>query len=381
MSFNTHSSPLYAKDTFSNAIRPSTLPDFSGFSGLLMSISRSSRIKIRCDATIAMYPASGPPLPWVGYLALVDGVVVGTCAFKAPPDIDGVVGKVFVKAGDRVSAGDLLFILDDGRAFADVKRAEARLARTKAEIGLRQAEAKAAHARAEAARLDAARLRSSVERFRPLAGDAISDEQFDQMTADAEAAAFAWRSAREAAHAADATAAAAREETAVAEAELSEAKAAHAQTMLRAPIAGAVLRVDARAGEAVRAGDAAPPSVSVGDIDTLHLRVEIDEANAPFFSPRAEAEGALRGAAGERIALTLVSADAMLKPRANFRDASVEPVDSRVLEVRYAIASRGVRLYSGQLLDVYIARENGPGTERRQAAAETDAESDAGLRP
>ncbi|HBK90697.1 MAG TPA: hypothetical protein DDZ68_03380 [Parvularcula sp.] len=291
------------------------------------------------------------------------------------PDIDGVVGKVFVKPGDRIAAGDLLFILDDGRAFADVRRSEARLARTKAEIALRQAEAKAAHARAEAARLDAARLRASVERFRPLAGDAISAEQFDQMAADAEAAAFAWRSAREAAHAAAAAADAAQEEAAVADAELAEAKAAHAQTMLRAPIDGAVLRVDARAGEAVRAGDAAPPSVSVGDIDTLNLRVEIDEANAPFFSPRAKAEAAVRGAPGARIALTLVSADAMLKPRANFRDASVEAVDSRALEARYAISGAGVRLYSGQLLDVYIARDNGAGTEQRQATA------DAGLRP
>lgn len=298
------------------------------------------------------------------------------------PDIDGVVAKVFVKAGDRVQAGDLLFILDDGRAFADVRRAEARLARTRAEIGLRHAEAKAAQARAEAARLDAARLRSSVERFRPLAGDAISDEQFEQMAADAEAAAFAWRSAREGAKAADATAAAAQEEAAVAAAELAEAKAAHAQTILRAPIAGSVLRVDARIGEAVRAGDASPPSVAVGDIDTLHLRVEIDEANAPFFFPRARAEAALRGAPGERIALSLVSADAMLKPRASFRDASVEPVDSRVLEVRYAIDAPGVRLYAGQLLDVYIARENRPSAEHRQVSAlERTPEAETGLRP
>lgn len=294
------------------------------------------------------------------------------------PDIDGVVGKVFVKAGDRVDAGDLLFILDDGRALADVRRAEARLSRTRAEIALRRAEAKAALARAEASRLDAARLRSSVERFRPLAGDAISEEQFEQMAADAEAAAFSWRSARESAAAADATADAAHEESAVAEAELAEARAAHQQTMLRAPIAGSVLRVDARAGEAVRAGDAAPPTVAVGDIDTLHLRVEIDEANAPFFSPRAQAEAALRGAPGDRIALTLVSADAMLKPRASFRDASVEPIDSRVLEARYAITAPGVRLYSGQLLDVYIARDGAPAVQRTALAVEEDA---AALRP
>ena len=312
-------------------------------------------------------------------IAATGVVEPATQVVTVKPDIDGVVRQVFVQAGDRVSLGDPLFDLDDGRALADVNRAEARLARTGAEIALRQAEAQAAHARAEAARLEAARLRSSVERFRPLAGDAISEEQFDQMVAEAEAAAFAWRSARESAKAADATAAAAREEAAVAAAELAEAKAAHARTILRAPVAGSVLRVDARTGEAVRAGDAAPPSVSVGDIDTLHLRVEIDEANAPFFSPRAPAEAALRGAPGEPIALRLVSADAMLKPRASFRDASVEPVDSRVLEVRYAIIAPTARLYSGQLLDVYIDRAPGAQTALVAAAAKKPTGGD--LRP
>ncbi len=296
------------------------------------------------------------------------------------PDIDGVVRKVFVRAGDLVAAGDPLFDLEDGRAIADVRRAQARLARTRAEIGLRLAEAKAAFAKSEAARLDAARMRSSVERFRPLRNEAISEEQFDQMSADAEAAAFSWRSALAAAHAADATAEAAKEEANVAEAELAEAMAAHAQTILRAPISGSVLRIDARTGETVRAGDASPPSIAVGDIDTLHLRVEIDEANAPSFSPRSVAEAAIRGAAGERIALTLVSADAMLKPRAGFRDASVEPVDSRVLEVRYEISAAQVRLYAGQLLDVYIAQADQSGADGKVAAlaAEPDKSS---LRP
>lgn len=297
------------------------------------------------------------------------------------PDIDGAVRSVFVKPGDRVLAGDPLFALDDGETLAAVKRAEARLARAKAEIALRQAEAKAAHARAEAERLAAARLRSSVERFRPLRREAISEEQFEQMAAEAEAAAFGWRSAREAARAGDATAEAAAQEARVAEAELAEARAAHQRTIMRAPVMGSVLRVDARAGEAARAGAARQPSVSVGDIDSLRLRVEIDEANASDFSAEAPAEAALRGGAGAgaRVKLTLLSADRMLKPRAGFRDASIEPVDSRVLEVRYAITAPGERLYAGQLLDVYIARDGAAtGTPASAAIAAVD---DQNLRP
>ncbi len=38
-----------------------------------------------CESTLAMYSQSAPPLPWVGYLAEDQGVIVGTCAFKGPP--------------------------------------------------------------------------------------------------------------------------------------------------------------------------------------------------------------------------------------------------------------------------------------------------------
>lgn len=319
---------------------------------------------------------------YAAFIAATGVVEPASQIVTVTPDIDGVVARVFVEAGDRVSEGDALFALDDARALADVKRAEARLARTRAEIRLRAAEAKAAFARAEAARLDAARLRSSVERFRPLRQEAISEEQFEQMSADAEAAAFSWRSMLESAHAADATAAAASEELAVAEAELDQATALLRRTVMRAPLTGAVLRVDARAGESVRAGDISPPAVAVGDVGTLQLRVEIDEANAPSFDRQARAEAALRGAAGERVRLRLVSADMMLKPRTGFRDASIEPVDSRVLEVRYEIVRPQVRLYAGQLLDVYIERGDQAALDQTPAPSLARADgARSGLRP
>jgi [ribosomal protein S5]-alanine N-acetyltransferase len=39
-------------------------------------------------STAALYATTGFREPWIGYLALVDGDVIGTCAFKHPP-IDG----------------------------------------------------------------------------------------------------------------------------------------------------------------------------------------------------------------------------------------------------------------------------------------------------
>lgn len=43
-----------------------------------------------CQATGAMYARTGFEPPWVGYLAALDGQLVGTCAFKTPPH-DGQV--------------------------------------------------------------------------------------------------------------------------------------------------------------------------------------------------------------------------------------------------------------------------------------------------
>ncbi len=38
-----------------------------------------------CEATVGVYRKTGFVRPWVGYLAEQDGQVVGTCAFKSPP--------------------------------------------------------------------------------------------------------------------------------------------------------------------------------------------------------------------------------------------------------------------------------------------------------
>jgi RimJ/RimL family protein N-acetyltransferase len=53
-------------------------------------IQGSDVLKDLCASTVAMYPEGSAPLPWVGYLAEEQGVLVGTCAFKTPP-VEGAV--------------------------------------------------------------------------------------------------------------------------------------------------------------------------------------------------------------------------------------------------------------------------------------------------
>jgi [ribosomal protein S5]-alanine N-acetyltransferase len=54
------------------------------------SVQSSDFLKELCASTIAMYSQGVPEVPWVGYLAEEQGVVVGTCAFKSAP----VAGEV-----------------------------------------------------------------------------------------------------------------------------------------------------------------------------------------------------------------------------------------------------------------------------------------------
>jgi [ribosomal protein S5]-alanine N-acetyltransferase len=61
---------------------------------------KSSELLISvCESTVAMYSSGAPIMPWIGYLAEERGTIVGTCAFKTPPDSDGVEIAYFTFPG------------------------------------------------------------------------------------------------------------------------------------------------------------------------------------------------------------------------------------------------------------------------------------------
>jgi RimJ/RimL family protein N-acetyltransferase len=62
-------------------------------------VASSDLLRDVCAAVVAMYPAEGPVLPWVGYLAEESGALVGTCAFKTPPNAEGVEIAYFAFPG------------------------------------------------------------------------------------------------------------------------------------------------------------------------------------------------------------------------------------------------------------------------------------------
>lgn len=62
-------------------------------------VQASEVMKGACEATLAMYADAGSTPPWVGYLAGESGVFAGACAFKTPPNADGVEIAYFTFPG------------------------------------------------------------------------------------------------------------------------------------------------------------------------------------------------------------------------------------------------------------------------------------------
>jgi ribosomal-protein-alanine N-acetyltransferase len=62
-------------------------------------VRESELIRGVCEAMLALYPNGKPVFPWIGYLAEEEDVLVGTCAFKTPPNTEGVEIAYFTFPG------------------------------------------------------------------------------------------------------------------------------------------------------------------------------------------------------------------------------------------------------------------------------------------
>lgn len=56
-------------------------------------------IQAVCASTAALYETVGFLPPWIGYLSVYNGTIVGTCAFKSPPKDDKVEIAYFTFPG------------------------------------------------------------------------------------------------------------------------------------------------------------------------------------------------------------------------------------------------------------------------------------------
>jgi multidrug resistance efflux pump len=131
--------------------------------------------------------------------------------------------------------------------------------------------------------------------------------------------------------------------------------------VVRALVAGEVLQVNVRPGEFV----GTPPSqamIVLGNVQKLLVRVDIDENDIPRFRPGATAKAMLRGSPEISFPLQFVRVEPYVIPKRSLTGQNTERVDTRVLQVIYALEPvEDRRLYVGQQVDVVIEAGKQPG--------------------
>jgi HlyD family secretion protein len=227
--------------------------------------------------------------------------------------VSGVVDRVYVKVNQRVKAGDPLFVLDGRKLRADLAVREA---------GLPAAEANLEDLRAQLS------LAESVKDPRAISVEDLNKRRFAVQAADARVA--------------------------TAQAEIEAARVDIDRLTVRTPVEGEILQVNIQPGEFAPSGVARDPLILLGNLDKLHVRVDIDENDAWRFQPRAPAVAFVRGNAQFKTDLAFEYVEGYVVPKRSLTGDSTERVDTRVMQVLYSFQRSKLPVYPGQLMDVYI---------------------------
>ena len=280
--------------------------------------------------------------------------------------VPGTVVKVAAKVGDDVAAGDILFRLDDRQRRAQLAVQEAQLVEAKATLQRWQDMPRAEdlpplEARVRKAQADLALHYDRLRRTRELvAQKALTDQDLVEreqayLAAEAEVAQAKADLARMKAGAWEADLAVARTQLKQAQSLVDQARVEVERLTVRSPIRATVLKVDVRPGEYVGTPPG-KPLVILGDIQRLHVRVDVDENDLPRFEPGMPGRGFVRGDAEHPLALQFVRVEPYAEPKRSLTGAGNERIDTRVLQIIYAIEAPPGSVYVGQQIDVFLDR-------------------------
>ncbi|ACB95732.1 HlyD family secretion protein [Beijerinckia indica] len=299
----------------------------------------------------------------------------------------GVVTSVDVVAGDHVRFGQKLFSIDARNYQAAVDQNEAAVLAAEAAIGsidqniLLQRDA-INQARANLNVTEAERTRASLDRSRYAAlvrNDWTPRQRYELATADADkadanviAAKAALASAEQQIEVLSAQRREAEARLAQTKALLEGARADLDKTVVKAPVEGVILKVNVRLGEYALAGVLNNPLMTMGTVDPLHVRVDIDEADAWRVRSDSPATARMRGNPSIAVPLSFVRFEPYVLPKRSLSGDTSERVDTRVLQGIYAFAPQDFPAFTGQQVDVFIEAPKRDGDAQRLATYRND---------
>jgi len=278
---------------------------------------------------IPVAPAVAPPAsaPFKSFIAGSGIVEAKSRNIAIGTPLSEIVKTIAVKVGDKVKAGTPLFYLDDRATRAELTVKLADLA--KARAGVNEANASLKDARSLNDLAEAVtdrRAISSEELLRRHNTLLINTAKLDSAKALVQQA----------------------------EAALTATQTTLARLVVQAPVDGEVLQVNIRPGEFAQAGTLDTPLLVLGNMDQLHVRVDIDENDAWRFDKNSKAVAYLRGNRDFKTDLVPAYVEPYVVPKKSLTGDSTEQVDTRVLQALYSFDRNQLPVYVGQQMDVFI---------------------------
>jgi HlyD family secretion protein len=303
--------------------------------------------------------------PFASFVAGAGIIEASTENIAMGTPVSGVVTETFVTVGQAVTAGDPLFKLDDRNLQAELAvrqtallQAKEKLARLKSMPRPEEVPEAAARVKeAEAASADANNqlaLAESVRDRRAISEDQLLRRGYAVQVAEAKLAqaraqlallkAGSWKPDIEVA----------RAEVAAAEAQLKATETDIERLTIRTLVSGQVLQVNIRLGEFAQAGMLQTPLMMLGNVERLHVRVDIDENDAWRVRRDAPAIAFVRGNRELSTPLQYVRTEPYIVPKRSLTGDTTERVDTRVLQLLYGFNRDDLPVYVGQQMDVFI---------------------------
>lgn len=284
---------------------------------------------VSSNKPIPLAPAVAPPAsaPFKSFIAGAGIVEPKSQNIAIGTPLSGIVKTVAVKVGDKVKAGAPLFYLDDRDTLAELAVKLADLAKAKAGVNEALAALKDTKSLSDLAEaVTDRRAISSEELLRRRNALLINTSKLDSAKALVQQA----------------------------EAAVTTTQTTLARLVVQASVAGEVLQVNIRPGEFAQAGALNTPLLVLGNMDQLHVRVDIDENDAWRFDKNSKAVAYLRGNRNFKTDLIPAYVEPYVVPKKSLTGDSTEQVDTRVLQALYSFDRNQLPVYVGQQMDVFI---------------------------
>ncbi len=241
------------------------------------------------------------------------------------PQVPGIISEVLVKVNQEVKMGDVLFRLDCRELKAQQKSRQAQLALAQKNI--------------ELSRVDVQEKKDKLDRYlkikdaRAVVQEELSARQFayENSKSRLEVAKSQWQENK---------------------AFLDEIETAISLREVKSPIDGTILQVKARLGQFDPANILSEALMTIGNLKPLYIRVDVDEADIDRIDFQAIATANTRGSHDQKKA-SFIRVEPLVIPKKSLTNALNERVDTRVLQVIYALEDQR-QIFVGQQVDVFI---------------------------